>query len=80
MSVKWIKLELIDTFECLGVNLLKCDPIFHPFKDVDLLHDIDPTFSEVSLPSNGHLRLIIPLGGLLVFSVGKNNKGDPELY
>ena len=79
MSVKWVKLELIDTLECLGVDLLESDPVLAALEDVDLLHDLDPALSEVPLPGDGHLGLIIPLGRLLVLSVGKHNKGNPEL-
>ena len=79
MSVKWVKLELIDTLECFGVDLLECDSVLCPLEDVDLLHDVQPALSEVALPGDGHLGLVIPLGGLLVLCIGKNNKGDPQL-
>ena len=79
LCVKRIKLELVDTLECLGVNLLEGDPVLRALKDVDLLHDIQSALSEVALPGDRHLRLVIPLGGLLVLCVGKHNKRDPEL-
>ena len=56
---------------------MKSDPVLATLKYVDLLHDLDPALSEVPLSGDCHLRLVIPLGGLLVFSVGKNNEGDP---
>ena len=56
---------------------MESDPVFATLKYVDLLHDLDAALSEVPLPGNCHLRLIIPLGGLLVFSVGKHNEWDP---
>ena len=79
LSVKWVKLELIDTLECLRVDLLESDPVLAALEDVDLLHDVQPTLGEVALPGNCHLGLIIPLGGLLILCVWKYNKRDPEL-
>ena len=79
LCVKRIKLELVDTLECFGVDLLECDSVLCPLEDVDLLHDVQPALCEVALPGDGHLGLVIPLGGLLVLCIGKNNKGDPEL-
>ncbi len=79
LCVKRIKLELVDTLECLGVDLLEGDPVLRALKDVDLLHDIQSALSEVALPGDRHFRLIISLGGLLVLCVGKHNKRDPEL-
>ena len=55
MSVKWVKLELIDTLECLRVDLLESDPVLATLEDVDLLHDLDPALSEVPLPGDRHL-------------------------
>ena len=80
LGVKGVKLKLIDTLECLGVDLLEGYPVLCPLEDVDLLHDLDPALSEAPLPGNGHLALIIPLGGLLILSVGKHHEGDPELF
>ena len=68
---------MVDTLECLGVDLLEGDSVLRPLEDVDLLHDVQPTLGEVALPGDCHLRLIIPLGGLLVLSVGKHNEGNP---
>ena len=59
--------------------MLECDSVLCPLEDVDLLHDVQPALCEVALPGDGHLGLVIPLGGLLVLCIGENNKGDPEL-
>ena len=79
LCVKRIKLELVDTLECFGVDLLECDSVLCPLEDVYLLHDVQPALCEVALPGDGHLGLVIPLGGLLVLCIGENNKGDPKL-
>ena len=79
LCVKWVELQLINTFECLGVDLLEGDPVLCSLEDVDLLHDMDRALSEVPLPGDGHLSLVVPLSGLLVLSVGEHNKGNPEL-
>ena len=59
--------------------MLEGDSVLRSLEDVDLLHDVQPTLGEVALPGDGHLRLVIPLGGLLILCVGKYNKRDPEL-
>ena len=70
---------MVDTLECLGVDLLEGDSVLRALEDVDLLHDVQPALCKVALPGDCHLRLIIPLGGLLILCVGKYNKRDPEL-
>ena len=79
LCVERIKLELVDALERLRVDLLEGYSVLRALEDVDLLHYVQSALGEVALPGDGHLRLVIPLGGLLVLCIGKNNKGDPEL-
>ena len=72
-------MKLIDTFEFLGVNLLKCDLVIGPLEYVDFLHHIQGALGIVPLLSDGDLRVVVALGGLTVLRVGKYNKGDPEI-
>ena len=72
-------MKQINTFEFLGVNLLKCDLVIGPLEYVDFLHHIQGALSVISLLGDGDLRVIVSLGGLTVLRVGKYNKGDPEI-
>ena len=72
-------MKQINTFEFLGVNLLKCDLVIGPLEYVDFLHHIQGALSVISLLGDGDLRVVVSLGGLTVLRVGKYNKGDPEI-
>ena len=69
----------VNTFKFLGVNLLKCDLIIGPLEDVDFFHHLQGALSEVALLGDGHLRVVVPLGGLAVLRVGEYNEGDPKI-
>ena len=72
-------LQLVFTFECLGVNLLECDPVLLPLKYVDLLQNVQGSLSEVSLLGNGDLRVIVAIGELVVLGIRKHNERNPEI-
>ena len=69
----------INTFKFLGVNLLKCDLVIGSLEDVDFFHHLQGALRVVALLSDGHLGVVVPLGGLAVFRVGKYNERDPKI-
>ena len=79
LGVKRVEMKQIDTFEFLGVNLLKCDFVIGSLEYVDFLHHIQGALSVVPLLGDGDLRVVVSLGGLAVLRVGKYNEGDPEI-
>ena len=72
-------MKQVNAFEFLSVNLLKCDLVIGPLEDVDFLHHLQGALSEVALLSDGHLRVVVPLGGLAVLRVGEYNEGNPKI-
>ena len=69
LGVKRVEMKQIDTFEFLGVNLLKCDLVIGSLEYVDLLHHIQGALGVVPLLSDGDLRVVVSLGGLAVLRV-----------
>ena len=78
LGIEWIQLELINTLQSFGIDLLEGDPIFDSFKDVNFLHDIKGALREVSLPGDCHLGLVPALGRLLVLRVGEHYEWYPQ--
>ena len=79
LCVKRVEMKQIDTFEFLGVNLLKCDLVVGPLEYVDFFHHLQGALSEGPLLGDGHLRVVVTLGSLAVLRVGKYNKRDPKI-
>ena len=78
LGVERIELKEINTFKFLGVNLLKCDLVVGPLEYVDFFHHLQGALSEGPLLGDGHLRVVVTLGGLAVLCVRKDNKRDPK--
>ena len=79
LSVKRIEMKQINTFELLGVNLLKCDLVVGSLEYVDFFHHLQGALSEGPLLCDGHLRVVVTLSGLAVLRVGKYNEWDPKI-
>ena len=79
LGVERIELKKINTFKFLGVNLLKCDLVVGSLENVDFFHHLQGALSKVPLLGDGHLRVVVALGGLTVLRVGKYNKRDPKI-
>ena len=71
-------MQLINTFELLGVNLLKDDPIGPALKDVDLLWDRFVTSDKLALPQQSQLGVLGAFGGFVVLRVLEDEIGNPE--
>ena len=78
LSVKRIKLELVNTFKALRIDLLESYDVIMSFKDVYFLHDMVGALSKVPLPSDGDLCFIPALCGLLILCVGEHYEWYPQ--
>ena len=79
LGVKRVEMKQINTFEFLGVNLLKSYLVIGSLEYVDFLHHIQGALSVITLLGDGDLRVVVALGGLAVLRVGKDNERDPEI-
>ena len=79
LCVKRVVLKQVNTFEFLGVNLLKSDLVVGTLEYVDFLHHIQRALSVVPLLGDGDLGVVVALGGLAFLRVGKHHEGDPEI-
>ena len=67
------------TEESFRVDLLECDLVLSTSEDVDFFHKHIGALSEVSLPRDGDLRVVVALGELAVLRVGKYHERNPEI-
>ena len=79
LGVKRVEMKQINTFEFLGVNLLKSYLVIGSLEYVDFLHHIQGALSVITLLGDGDLRVVVALGGLTVLRVGEYNERDPEI-